>query len=468
MQKSRFSYFLWLTGLFFLAIGCNESRTIVSTKSAKVCAHANCADATIVQVTDQYFPADHRFVRDDSRQFSAAWAEFLAFRYDIPVHVFEQEVKGDAFEDFLETGRGGASVYYPSCFKEFGVETFNSIVAEIESAYGKSVSTLSYGCGKTIYADSLPKYVLGGRSSGFSPGIKNASAITWYGAGHGTNLTENEEVAHTDLLVRAAGGRYYTDIQRTKMGVSAAADYVETQVEQTMKNGGFYTNFMHWHDYYKNPNDSLIEGVTVMEPLFKAIFDGNSKNGRNSKLDYNEAVEYLYAKQAIDSVSVTAFDDKSLEIDIWKSKKQDRDYSRIDTPVTISITSDMLYGNTNINYSDEVPSAFLYGSELLLNVVLDFSKEHETIEVDLKGTDKITPIENNLVLSLEGQISVYATNEAKFVLFRRKKDAKDYAVEVVEREQSFSEKYNLPNLEDGYDYFCGAIDKRRQSTLIEL
>ncbi|MAY54010.1 MAG: hypothetical protein CMC75_12220 [Flavobacteriaceae bacterium] len=122
----------------------------------------------------------------------------------------------------------------------------------------------------------------------------------------------------------------------------------------------------------------------------------------------------------------------------------------------------------NIELTYRVPSAYIDKGELLLNVVLDFSKEHETIEVDLKGTDKITPIENNLVLSLEGQTSVYATNEAKFVLFRRKKDAKDYAVEVVEREQSFSEKYNLPNLEDGYDYFCGAIDKRRQSTLIEL
>ena len=465
-NQNQLTVFLLLI-VVALTANCKEPKNPLFSINADVCSHYNAADATIVKLTDQYYPPDHHMVRDSDNKYGAAWAEFLAFKYDISLHVFERSIKGDAFEDFLATGRGGASVYYPSCLEPYKKKKLMSIRDDIEDVYGKSVSTLSYGCGKTDYLGALPEDMLGGRNSIYTLDAKKEDAITWYGENLGyknnLNFTENKE-----MLDRAPGGRYYLQVQQGNATAKEAARNVKKQVLKTVQNNGFYTNFMHWNDEYKNSKDSLIKGITIIEPLFDAIRSGFTESSRNSGLDYNEAIEYLYGREAIDSLIVTYFDNNSLEIDIWKSAKRNRDYSRIDTPITISSDKRILNGAMNIELTDRVPSAYIDKGELLLNVVLDFSKEHETIEVDLKGTDKITPIENNLVLSLEGQTSVYATNEAKFVLFRRKKDAKDYAVEVVEREQSFSEKYNLPNLEDGYDYFCGAIDKRRQSTLIEL
>ena len=141
-MKNNISFLIPLSLLLLLVYSCNSEKTKIANIDASLCLHANCADATIMQVTDQYFPPDHKFVMNDSRKYGAAWAEFLAFKYDIPLHVFEQEIKGDAFEEFLETGRGGTSVYYPSCFKEYSESRLTSIVEELESSYGKSVRFL--------------------------------------------------------------------------------------------------------------------------------------------------------------------------------------------------------------------------------------------------------------------------------------------------------------------------------------
>lgn len=444
-----------------------ERKVVVRTQ-AVVCPQYNNADATVVQVTDQYFPPDHRYVKKDSRRYGAAWAEFLAFKYNIPLHVFEQESKGEAFEEFLKTGRGGASVYFPSCFEKFSEATFNTIVREIEGVYGKRVSTLSYGCGKVSYSDSLPRYVLGGRTSGYSSGKNNIDAITFYGDEIGRSFLKNNETLLEKLLKRPSGGRFYSDIQRNDMSIPLASAYTKVQVEKTIKNRGFYVNFMHWHDFYKSKNDSIIEGVKVMEPLFKSMHEAFQNNAYNSGLDYNEAVEYLYAKEALDSVKLIGFDNNTIEIQIYKSKKRDRDYSRIDTPISIVSDIKVLNGHTTLELSDQVPSAFLNKGMLLLNVVLDFETDHETIVLDLNGADEIEPLERKLTLSLVDKTTVMASHKAKFVLFRRKNGAQDYAVELVERAQSYSEKFNLPNLEDGYDYFCGAIDRKRESKIIAL
>ena len=82
---------------------------------------------------------------------------------------------------------------------------------------------------------------------------------------------------------------------------------------------------------------------------------------------------------------------------------------------------------------------------------------------------EISKLENTLHINKSWLFSnVKASVPSKFILFKRKKGAIHYAIEIADRTTTFSEKYELPDFDDGYDYFCGAIDKKRESTLIEL
>ncbi len=444
--------------IIFFTVSCQKKE--VFPKTIEVCPHYNCADATVIQLTDQYFPSNHNFVKKDSRKYTAAWAEFLAFKYNIPLHVFEQNVKGQEFEQFLKTGRGGASIYYPSCHFEYRKSKLDSIKAEVEEVYGKSISTLSYGCGKTYYADSLPNYILGGRTSEYVAMKSNSEVSIQY-----------ETATNLALLKRPAAGRYYTEIQRNKSTVANAALYVKNQVKKTIDKRGFYTNFMHWHDYYKNSSDSLIEGVRVMEAMFKAMHEGMVKS-RNSGLDYNEAVEYLFAKEAVDSVKILKSTPSTLTLGIQLSKKTDLDYNNIDTPITLRLRKDAIedFEMDRVEFSDKIKSVLEDDENYYLNLLLNFDLPENIVTFSSKKEPvEILELENALRINKSWFFrNVKASSPSKFILFRRKKEAINYEIEIVVRTTTFSEKYELPEFEEGYDYFCGAIDKKRQSTLIEL
>jgi hypothetical protein len=242
-QKSNLlPYALLPLFIVFLFSGCDSK--IKKNLVTSVCEHYNCADATVLQVTDQYFPPYSSNVRNNSSKYGAIWAEFLAFKYDIPLHVFEQNIKGNGFKAFLQTGRGGASVYYPSCFEPYRITKLDSILIEIGKAYGRKPTTISYGCDKTTYADSLPLYILGGRNSLFFSAELGMNSITWYGPGAGIKYQKDFSKREI-ILSRSAGGRFYTDIQRDDVSVLEAQNFVQEQVGKTIKTHGFYTNFMH-------------------------------------------------------------------------------------------------------------------------------------------------------------------------------------------------------------------------------
>ena len=433
-----------------------------------VCEHFNGADATILQVTDQFYPPTTTRFQNDSRKYSSIWGEFLAFKHNIPVHVFEQKVKSKEFELFLNTGRGGASVYYPSCFIDYRASKLDSIITALTKVYGRPPTTLSYGCGKTHYRDSLPKTILGGRNSSFIPINSGKDAETWYGAQSGYSGaidfgdTEN-------LLSRASGGRFYTDIQRDNASPEKAAAFVVEQVKKTIDSSGFYINFMHWHDFYPNGEGDTIQGVDVMPILFEAMEQG-AKEHLIAKVDYNEAVEYLYAKEAVDSVFLSSRDNQ-LTINIRMNQIRPVDYSVIKTPVTFSIRKDHLRGLDfkRIKLDESIVEIRNGEGVIYVNIMLDFSKDKLNIilrEDKVKTiSQKISPLQMHHYLFYK---NVVASRPSKFILARKRIGALPHEVEIVERTSKFSKVYSIGKIEVGYEYYCGAIDESRESNLIKL
>ncbi|MDX1461432.1 MAG: hypothetical protein R3359_00125 [Marinirhabdus sp.] len=455
--------------MFATFSSCNERGQATHGEIA-VAEHYNGADATVLQITDQYFMPYSYYVRDDNRKYSAAWAEFLAFKYNVPLHVFEQNVKGSMFKAFLQSGRGGASVYYPTCHDTYRKSKLDSIIAEIGDAYGRTPTTISYGCNVVSYADSLPNYILGGRTSEYVHLKSGAEAITWYGKDMG-NLYDQDFSELSQLLKRSAGGRYYTDIQRDDISVENSAKYVKEQVQQSVRTHGFYTNFMHWHDQYKNTDGAVIEGVAVMEQLFDAMHKG-LKGARNSYLDYNEAVEYLYAKEAVDAISVREESADRMIIDLIHSKKRDRDYSVIATPISVKIPKHKLHNfdMTTVAKQERVVSIFEDENNYYVNISLDFEQKKTEITLNRgQSSYEILNLDRKLkIVKAFFSDQITANMPCKYVLFKRKKGANSFEVELMDRRYNFSEKYELPDLEEGYDYFCGAITRTRESAIIQL
>ena len=463
----EFLYPLIILGVFLLG-SCKEDKRPLNIIDVKVCEHFNGADATILQVTDEFFPTTWEDHENDSRKYSTTWAEFLAFKYNIPVHVFERNVKGDELEDFLRTGRGGVSVYYPSCLKTYREKKLRSILNDLKSVYGRRPTTLSYGCGKTHYRDSLPKHIIGGRNSSSVGPSSARDAVTWYGDGNGfagsIDFTDTK-----NILSRESAGRFYRDIQRDGVNVDSASTFVTAQVEKTIAQNGFYVNFMHWQDYYESKEGKLLEGVNLLPQLYEAMANGVT-SAKIAKVDYNEAIEYLYAKEAVDSVALITYSNSDPELFISVKKLRLIDYSVIATPITVSIKKSSIE-NININQielNDQIISVIEDETRVYLNVIFDFKEDEEYIPIEFgEQRETYSAFVKSQLKQKNGELIV-ASQPSKFVLFRRKKNGEDYAIEIVDREYDYSKTYKLDKLDNDYDYFCGAINEARESTLLKL
>lgn len=454
--------------IFILLIGCTAQKPInrpVKIK-AEVCEHYNGANATILIVTDKYIPFDQKQYQHDNRRFGTAWAEFLAFKYNIPIHVFEEDMKIVAFKEFLTTGRGGASVYYPSCKTIYSKLILERKIKDIESLSGKKPTTLSYGCGKTSYADSLPEYILGGRNSDYTACNSGDSCITWYGknAGYSGRLDFSDS---KNIISRPSSGRFFSDITN-KADITAAEDFVKKQVQITSSNAGFYVNFLHWHEYYWEKKQK-VEAVRVMENLYQAVSEGIG-NSKISKIDYNQAVEYLYAKEAVDTVYFSK-NKKMINLEFRYSKKRKIDYSVIQIPLTIKFEKKK---NSPLNYhkiltSDKVVNAYQDDKFIYLNIKPDYTLEKEVIPL-LLGNRLILPElwhVPKLTYSLTEQ-TLSVTKPSKFVLFMKKQGEDAFKVEVIDRTFDFMNQYNLVTRMEGYDYYLGAITEEGESSLLEI
>lgn len=449
-----------------LTLSCSPGRNLSRrVPGAVVCEHYNGADMTMIQVTDNYYPPGWKVFQSDKRSNGAAWAEFLAFKYNIPLHVFLNETQLLQSTGFEKTGRAGISVYYPSCTIKYGKKKLDSYITDIKSLTHRTPTTLAYGCGKTDYAAELPAYILGGRNSEYTAWDSGDTAITWYGKGCGyageTDFSNTE-----NIRCRPSAGRFYSDM-RNGASLEQAAAFAGDQVRIAAANHGFYVNFIHWHDM--DANGVIPFGVEVMEPLFEAMALG-ADGVATAKVDYNQAVEYLYLKEAVSHLSAQN-SGKHLELDIRLDKSREIDYSVIATPLTLRLSlppnrypdSRKLLNHTAI-HSIRQQDGFFYVN-LNLNAALD--EFHISLPLTRRKQFYPAPAEVPHLTYNPGAQTVFSTIPSLFVLFRRAANALSYEVEVAGRTITPSITYQMPYTEEGYRYFVGAITPDGESSMIE-
>ncbi len=63
---------------------------------------------------------------------------------------------------------------------------------------------------------------------------------------------------------------------------------------------------------------------------------------------------------------------------------------------------------------------------------------------------------------------IISSNPVKFIVFKRCKGSNEYETEIIDRTFTYSKEYILKESTNEFDYFCGAINKQGESSLITL
>lgn len=440
--------------LFFSFLGCSQNETKIGIE---VCAHFNNADATIIQCSDQYYNQTATY--NINRQYSAEVAEFEALKSNIPIHVFEEKVER-GLKEFVGMGRGGVSMYYPSCSKEYRKTALDSIIKELEGVYGRKPTTIAYGCGKTNYSEDLPNYILGGRNSSYgSPKMlnKNIPVCTYYGEGFGESSIYDVS-SSSFIRNRLNSSRSWANVIVDNLSELESLDFIEKEVERAVSNNGFYVDFMHWHIGDVKGKNAQKFIPKLFNTINKAV-----KGNYISKVDYNQAIEYQYAKSSIDSVSLVEKKDYYL-IKVYTNQRYKKiDYSVIKTPVSfktlINIEELMNLGG------DDIESVSKVNGAIIINALINFNEKVNVIKVNKKVESKFLSLTCDAIYE---DNKIYSEYPIKVTFFKKNKN--DFKVEIIKRSLEFKtvHTFDLDVYSNEYDYYAGIINKLGESKIIKI
>ncbi|MDO6595886.1 hypothetical protein Q4512_03105 [Oceanihabitans sp. 2_MG-2023] len=443
--------------LFF---SCQEKETQLGVK---VSSHFNNADATIIQCSDQYY--DNSATYNKSRQYSAVVAEFESLKHNIPIHVFEEKVER-GLKEFLEMGRGGVSAYYPSCSENYRASLLDSILDNLKLVNNRRPTTLAYGCGKNYYYDSLPNYILGARNSSLLPvyALKEGVGIcTYYGKDAG-NPSIYPVGDFSFLRNRPSASKSWANVISDGLSEKESLSFIKKEVKKTITNKGFYLDFMHWHI-------NEIKGKNAQQFIPKLFKTLNEAIGSSyiAKVDYNEALEYLYGKQTIDSVSLFENKDAYIMRVYINRKKKEIDYNVIRTPISFETEIKTTESSLMEFWGNNIQSVTKVKDKIIFNALIDYTKKLNKFII-YKQANKQT-----IFLPLEYEVSfndsiIQSNYPIKISYFKKEKRNEDYKVEIVDRSLKFKKEHALRfdrnNIK--YNYYAGVINKLGESKLIKI
>jgi hypothetical protein len=448
-------YFFWI--IIFLFFACNNDEAQIGIE---VCEHFNNADATIIQCSDQYY--DHTATYNINRQYSAEVAEFEALKNNIPIHVFEEKTER-GLKEFIQMGRGGLSAYYPSCFFEYKKSKLDSILEVLSTVYGRNPTTIAYGCGKTHYRDSLPNYILGGRNSSHgSPSTvsKGIPICTYYGNDSGDPSIYPVQSA-SFIKSRLCASRSWTNVLVYDLSEEESLSFIKNEIENTISKSGFYLDFMHWHIDAKESKNAQ----KFIPKLFNTFKEAIA-NSYVAKVDYNQAIEYLYAKSSIDSVSLIE-EKEFYQMTVYTKKHEDIDYSVIKTPVSFKTLIDIKNEELNKLGGENIKSITEIKDKLIINAFIDFNKKVNKIVVYKNAEPKFLSLECEAYFK---DNAIYSKNPIKVTFFRKDKHDEEYKVEIIKRSLNFKLKheFKIDSDPDKYNYFAGIINQLGESKIIKI
>ena len=414
-----------------------RNNNIQESVNLELCSFPYGKSYAVTQCTDTY------------TQLSSA-AEMWALKYNIGIHCFDYLTRA-GMNDAYNMGRMDFGVYFDSCYANVEnnpldyVNGYIDIIKNIRN--GKKPSTLSYGCGKQSYVNTIKPFFLGGRNS-FHGNNTNSGMI-----GYDDSLTHNE------IITRASTTRfgYYTPLVGNGYfsgTLQEGIDYVASELTRTKLNNGWYNDFAHWQwllnsDYLEQHFNNININV-----------DAECYNG-----NYSELVEYLYIKDSINNINLS---ENQINISYSNSSGQ-VDYSLINTPVYYKVNlSNTLFSGQNIKLSDGSRVMSLGNDNYIIQTYLDYNLTEKTLYLQNDNdTDSYINL-NTPIVSFNNNV-ITSDQPIKITLYSKSNTEQEYDVQINERVLAFSSNHNLTTvLSSSRNYYLGYINKDGVSGLLNL
>lgn len=335
-----------------------------------------------------------------------------------------------------------------------------------KSQTGKNASVMSYQNGEYGCAPFILDYFLAGRSSIYTAASMGVDGRTTYGYDK-----YNEEylglpqisVTFEDRIKQAITTRYWDTWKPSGEGGKAGAKaFCAAQLNKTILNGGWYTDFIHYHQAY---SDGTFDSV---DDFFGFLNDtiGSNFVWRGG---FEEAMEYMFLRESIET-TVGYEKDGKVTVFMQVSDLLAGKYDKIQTPISIEVdlSSTSLSGKSIKCRSGTIRSigGDLYIIETRLMNLIDgiysfIIEESDTADyIDLSLPSATSDVTSNV-------LNITSSMPTKCVLFRQT-GIHDFDCEVLFRSNdlSLTHEFEITGISD--NLYAGVITEYKQSTLISI
>lgn len=279
----------------------------------EICAHRYGKKMTYTDQSDQLkFAGNREWSAQLEGGKSYNWITTLAKRYGVKVGFFAYyaEPTQPDFDIALSDLNAGyiwidqysyapeikdkITRHNPISPEEFRRAYYNSLLPPFYEKVGKKPVALSYSYGEQSFSDATcPLYLAGRNSGGYTYGD------TDYGKGYGSPL--DVPYSMEGYKSKASSYRWFDSAKTMINGgteeanaYQTAINNVATYIDATKQNGGWFSNFTHFHDIMTKSELSRI----YAEKYYEMLSDKNT-DGDIYFAGYGEAVAYLVFRQMV-------------------------------------------------------------------------------------------------------------------------------------------------------------------------
>lgn len=218
--------------------------------------------------------------------------------------------------------------------EEFLQSYEDTLLPPFINVLGKKPVCLSYSYGNQTFKDGVCPTYLGARNSGYG------MAGTDYGVGYGS--PNNVPYSFGDYKARSSTYRWY-DNAKGDSSFAAKLAIVSAKIDETMLNGGWFSNFTHFDDMLSDGNEEY--AVDYYE-----LLESKNQNNEIWFAGYGEAVAYLVFRQlvtkAVMYAPVNEPDTLVIRLDARNTLGVDTDLLQIPISVKFSTVGTPLAGQT--------------------------------------------------------------------------------------------------------------------------
>lgn len=274
-----------------------------------------------------------------------------------------------------------------------------------------------------------------------------------------------------DFKSKASSTRTYDSYSGGDLPTAAASlAYSATQVERVYVEGGWYNDFIHWHQMYR---DNEMDFFNQMFGMMDSAIGSNDV----WRAGYGEVLEYSSLKRSVKNLgSFIDGDSIQLFVQLDDPEKDSAtfgvsnaiNFELVNTPLSFKVNlAGTPLSSKNISCDSAALIRDLGNDEWVVNVLPSrFRNGYFNFKVYESASSEYYYSSERPTLTFSNN-EVTTNTPCMFVVWRKPVGGDEYDIEEVSRSADYTDAYEI-NVESGYNYYVGGLTASRVSNLLEV